>query len=74
MKNSYDQARLLMKFNQQLRVKILYSLKTNKQMLGQTIRQREKLLQRLEVSAKDVQSDVIPVRVFDFIGHERKIQ
>ena len=33
MKNQYDQARLMMKLNQQLRIKILYSLKNNKQML-----------------------------------------
>ena len=74
VKNQYDQARLVMKFNQQLRNKILYSLKQNKQMLGQTLRQRDKLLQRLEVSAKDFQSDIIPKRVFDFIGHEKSIQ
>jgi hypothetical protein len=43
-------------------------------MLGQTLRQRDKLLQRLEVSAKDFQSDIIPKRVFDFIGHEKSIQ
>ena len=74
VKNQYDQARLVMKFNQQLRNKILFSLKQNKQMLGQTLRQRDKLLQRLEVSAKDIQSDIIPKRVFDFIGYEKSIQ
>jgi hypothetical protein len=74
LKNQYDQSRLVMKYNQQLRLKILYSLKQNKQTLSQTLRQREKLLQRLEISAKDLQSDVIPRRVFDFIGHEKSIQ
>ena len=73
LKNQYDQARILMKLNQQLRMKILYSVKTSKTLLNQTQKQKERLVQRLESHARDFQSDVIPKRVFDFIGHERQL-
>lgn len=36
LKSQYDQARLMMKLNQQLRMKILYSVKTSKTLLSQT--------------------------------------
>jgi hypothetical protein len=38
------------------------------------MRQREKLVQRLEVHARDFQSDVLPSKVFDFIKHDRLVQ
>lgn len=73
LKSQYDQARLMMKLNQQLRMKILYSVKTSKTLLSQTQKQKERLVQRLESHARDFQSDVIPKRVFDFIGHEKHL-
>lgn len=73
LKGQYDQARLMMKLNQQLRMKILYSVKTSKTLLSQTQKQKERLVQRLESHARDFQSDVIPKRVFDFIGHEKHL-
>lgn len=63
-----------MKLNQQLRLRLIQQTKAARQTLVQTLRQKEKLVQRLEISAKDFQSDVLPLRVFDFIAHERRIQ
>jgi hypothetical protein len=73
LKGHYDQARILMKLNQQLRMKILYSVKTSKTLLSQTQKQKERLVQRLESHSRDFQSDVIPKRVFDFISHEKQL-
>lgn len=73
LKGHYDQARILMKLNQQLRMKILYSVKTSKTLLSQTQKQKERLVQRLESHARDFQSDVIPKKVFDFISHEKQL-
>ncbi len=69
LKGTYDQARLLMKLNQQLRMKIIHSAKQSKTLLNQTQKQKERLVLRIESHARDFQSDVIPKRVFDFIGH-----
>lgn len=62
-----------MKLNQQLRMKILHSIKASRTLLSQTQRQKERLVQRIEAHARDFQSDVVPKRVFDFIGHERQL-
>jgi len=53
LKSQYDQARLIMKLNQQLRLKILHQLKQNKTILNQTLRQKERLVLRLESHARD---------------------
>lgn len=73
LRSQYDQARSLMKLNQQLRVRLIQQTKAARQILSQTLKQKEKLLQRLEISAKDFQSDVLPRRVYDFIAHERRV-
>lgn len=48
--------------------------KNTRQLLGQTLRQKEKLVSRIEIQAKDFQSDIIPKRVYDFITNERLIE
>ena len=73
LRSQYDQARTLMKLNQQLRQRLIHQTRSTRQLLQHTLRQREKLIGRLEIASKDVQSDVIPLRAFDFIAHERKI-
>jgi len=62
-----------MKLNQQLRIRLLTQTKQTRQILAQTLRQKDKLVNRLEAQAKDFQSDVIPQRVFDFIAHDKQI-
>ena len=74
IKGQYDQARVLMKLNQQLRNRLLQQVKQSKQILNQTKRQKDKLVQRLEIQSKDFQSDLIPNRLFDFIKHDRQVQ
>jgi hypothetical protein len=74
LKSQYDQARTLMKLNQQLRQRLIYQAKSARLLLLQTMKQKEKLVQRLEIQAKDFQSDVIPQRVFDFIAHDKNLQ
>jgi hypothetical protein len=53
LKGQYDQARILMKLNQQLRMKILHTVKTSKTLLAQTQKQKERLVQRIESHARD---------------------
>jgi hypothetical protein len=53
LRSQYDQARSLMKLNQQLRQRLIQQTKVARQILSQTLRQKEKLVQRLEISAKD---------------------
>jgi len=42
-----------MKLNQQLRLRLIQQTKAARQTLVQTLRQKEKLVQRVEISAKD---------------------
>jgi len=67
LKTQYDQARLIMKLNQQLRYRLISSSKQTRQLLNQTMRLKDKVVTRIETSSKDFQGDVLPSKAFDFI-------
>ena len=73
LKNQYDMTRSLMKINQQLRQRLLLNTKMARAALKQALISKEKLVHKIEYTSKELASDVIPDKVFDFIKLEKNI-